>query len=83
MTATVEYFIADTDLFQIFLSGVCVICIYDHSRILEVFLLIQIIKDNQILIVIIRNGSDQRIHCTTQNRMGIRLACCLYFPATV
>ena len=74
VAAAVQYFVADADLFQIFLAGIGMVCIYDHSRILVILLLIQFVQCDQIFIVIVGNGSAQRVYCTAENCVCQRIS---------
>ena len=65
----VKNFVYNTNLFLIFFVGIRMICIYNNSRILEIFLAVQIIETNQILIMVIRDGLSILIATSAEEGM--------------
>ena len=55
MSSAVEDFVADSDLFKIFLSGICVVCINYNRSVYKIFLIVKLEKKTKVFIVVVRN----------------------------
>lgn len=79
----VKNFVYNTNLFLIFFIRIRMIGIYNNSRILEIFLAVQIIETNQILIMVIRDGLSILIDTSAEDGMCQIVSGCLNITAAI
>ena len=75
--------LCDSDLLQIFLPGVGVVGIHDHSGVGQIQFVILILQVSEILIVIVWNVAAEFIHISTKDAVGQRVALGLDFPSAI
>ena len=83
MLPALENFLYNSNLFSILLVGIAVVGIYDGCHVLKVLLAVHLIQTNKVFIVVVRNVLTMLVGCTSEYRVGKRVAIRLNLPASV